>query len=476
MIIFLFAITAIFRQQSSYIGLVIYILLPAIMIMGLILIPLGMLLKIRRERRSVHKKKPAWPRIDLNDLRHRNAFLVFAVGTSLFLFISAIGSYEAFHYTESVEFCGTVCHSVMKPQYTAYNNSPHARVACVDCHVGEGASWYVRSKLSGLYQVYAVMAGVYPRPIPTPIKNLRPARETCERCHWPQKFYARQLHEDYHYLPDEENTKWTIALNMKIGGKHAAHGLKEGIHWHINPDIDIQYLATDESKQDIVFIRKINHATGTTTDYTTTDAKLNPDTLESSQLQTMDCMDCHNRPSHNYQPPEQFVDEAITAGKVPQQLPEIKSLAMEICAIEFSTMDSAMMYIENHIRDYYQSNYTEFSEKHPDLIKRAISGLQDEFSKNIFPEMRVRWDAYPNNIGHMVFDGCFRCHNDSFESRKGAVVSKDCNLCHNIVAQGTDKDMAHAQIGQSLPFEHPVDVGGAWQMMNCSECHTGLNP
>lgn len=171
------------------------------------------MLKNFNKSKTIERKLPF---IDLNRKDHRNAFLIFAAGTTIFLFISALGSYEAFHYTESTEFCGTLCHSVMNPEYTAYQNSAHAKVRCVECHVGTGADWYVKSKLSGLYQVYAVIANVYPKPIPTPIKNLRPARETCEECHWPQKFYSRQLRTEKHFLTDEKNSEWDISLIMKI--------------------------------------------------------------------------------------------------------------------------------------------------------------------------------------------------------------------------------------------------------------------
>ncbi|MEK6552102.1 MAG: NapC/NirT family cytochrome c, partial [Bacteroidota bacterium] len=199
MIIFLFAITFT-SGGGTYLGLVVYIILPGFLVFGLIMVPVGMFLKVRRDKKHHVLPKREWPQVNLNDIRHRHAFFIFAIGTTIFLFLTAFGSYEAFHYTESVEFCGRLCHEVMKPEYTAYQNSPHAKVACVACHVGEGADWYVRSKLSGLYQVYAVTLGIFPRPIETPISNLRPARETCEQCHWPQKFYSRKLVTQRHYL------------------------------------------------------------------------------------------------------------------------------------------------------------------------------------------------------------------------------------------------------------------------------------
>ncbi len=475
MIVFLFTISVFWRDTHAYLGLVIYILLPAVMLLGLLLIPVGMLIETRRRQRAVDPDQPAWPRVDLNIVRHRNAFMVFSIGTSLLLFISAVGSYEAFHYTESVTFCGTVCHKVMHPEFTAYQNSAHARVSCVDCHVGTGADWYVRSKLSGLYQVYSSLADKYPRPIATPIANLRPARETCENCHWPSKFYAQKLHQQSHYLSDEENTQWDIQLLMKTGAMNSDHGLKEGIHWHINPDVKIEYIASDESREEIVWVRYTNLKTGEETIYTDEESDVDIDSLQQMATRLMDCMDCHNRPSHIYQTPAKFVNVAINTGAIPVELPEIKMIAVELCDQEFTNNDSAMQEIARTINDYYEEEYPDLYEEKKELIAQAILGMQEAFSKNIFPEMKVRWDAYPDHIGHKDFNGCFRCHNNTHISESGKSISMDCNLCHLITAQGSPDEMAYAETGNGLEFIHP-DGDEDWREGLCTDCHTGLNP
>ena len=472
MIIFLFAISTIFDQGGSYLGLIIYIILPGFLVIGLLLIPIGMYIYSKKKKKGGETKKPAWPVVDLNIKAHRNAFTIFAIGSTIFLFLSAIGSYEAFHYTESVEFCGTLCHEVMKPEYTAYQFSSHARVACVECHVGSGADWYVRSKLSGLYQVYAVTTGVFPRPIPTPIHNLRPARETCEKCHWPQKFYSHQLVKERHYLSDEKNTEWNIDLVLKVGASHSALGLSEGIHWHINPDTKIEYIASDEKRQTIPWVKFTDLKTGKVKIFKDEDNMFDESKLDSLETHTMDCMDCHTRPSHNYRPPAFFVNNAMTAGDIPKELPGIKSLAMDICSEEFATTKEAMDYIRSEI----ESNYAEQDSIDSKLVEQAVTGLQKYYSRNIFPEMKVRWDAYPNNIGHMEFTGCFRCHNDTHQTEDGEVISKNCNLCHSITAQGSPGNMMAAGFDESLEFKHPVDIDEEWKEMLCVDCHTGLNP
>lgn len=472
LIIFLFVISTIFNQGSSYLGVVIYIALPSLLVVGLILIPIGMIRQYQKNKKAKEVKERSWPFIDFNDYRHRNAFMIFSIGTVIFLLLSAVGSYEAFHYTESVEFCGKLCHKVMDPEYIAYQNSPHARVACVDCHVGPGADWYVRSKLSGLYQVYAVTLGTYPKPIPVPIRNLRPARETCEECHWPEKFYAQQLRIERHYLANTDNTEWDIHLQMKIGPSLSALGLTEGIHWHINPDIKVEYASTTNDREIIPWVRYTNMKTGEVQVFEDKENALKPGQLDSLEIRVMDCMDCHNRPSHNYQTPVHFVNNLITSGKIPAELPDVKYMSMEALNDDYPTVDSAMKGIESQFDEYYSFMYEDIYNDEPGLIKKAIEGVQEGYKENIFPEMKVKWNVYPNHIGHLEFNGCFRCHNNRHTAESGQVISMDCNLCHTIIAQGTPDSMqVISGLKESLEFYHPNDPNQGWKGKQCSECH-----
>ncbi len=478
MIVFLFIVTSLMREQAVYLGLVTYILLPAIMIVGLLFIPVGMFLKNRRERHEEHQLAAGWPKIDLNIPHYRHAFFIFIIFSGFFLLLSAVGSYEAFHYTESTSFCGTLCHAVMEPEYTAHSNSPHAKVPCAVCHVGPGADWYVRSKLSGLYQVYATVADVYPRPIPTPIKNLRPARAVCEQCHWPQKFYGHKLQLQTHYLPDRDNTPWRIGLNLKVGPSQAALGLIDGIHWHINSRVRIDYIAADSGRQQIPWVRYTNLDSGAVKVFrdkgrTTGSGVLPPPGV----MRTMDCIDCHNRPSHLYRAPAQFINAAMTAGRIPATLPEIKKLAVQFTSVTYPSGIAAQESIRAGILQFYQLHYPDLFASQRALVEKGVTGVQEEFMKNIFPYMKVSWKAYPDNIGHLYFSGCFRCHNGNHVSDTGETISNSCTLCHDISIQGTPgKGLEAARIGESLKFRHPEEIGDAWQDTPCSDCHTGGNP
>jgi len=469
MMAYLFIVAFLFEDSSSYLGLFIYIILPVFLGIGLILIPIGML----RQKRKRDYLEKAWPIIDLNVYKNRKAIIIFAIGALFFLFLTGMGSYEAFHYTESVKFCGTLCHEVMEPEYVAYQNSPHSRVACVDCHVGSGADWYVRSKLSGLRQVYAVITNNFNRPIETPVHNLRPARETCEECHWPEKFYERQLRYSKHYLTDEENTEWNISMQMKIGPTHSAYGLTEGIHWHINPDIKIEYISKKPDREVIPWVKYTNMATGEITIYQDTLAPLKTEKLESSTSRTMDCMDCHNRPSHNYLTPQEFIDHAIAAGEIPSDLPYIKKVSMRLFTETYPTTDTMLMEIENYINNYYDKKLDD-KELYADKIEKAIAGLKKGASTYIFPEMKASWDVYPNHIGHKTYNGCFRCHTGNHVSESGESISKDCNICHNIIKQGKKGEESVALVDESLEFVHPENIDGIWKEGLCFDCHRNL--
>jgi len=474
LILLLFVISTIFDKGSTNLGLFIYIILPGFLLFGLLLVPIGMFLERKRIFKSLVHEEARLPYIDLNDPSHRNAFVIFTITTIVILFLSTLGSFKAYHITESIEFCGTLCHQVMEPEHTAYLNSPHANVACVECHVGSGASWYVKSKLSGLHQVYAVLTNSYPRPIETPLHDLRPARETCEKCHWPQKFYARSLWTNKYFLADSANTEWDIMLQMKTGPEYSGLGLREGIHWHINPNVDIEYISENDKRENIAYVKYTNKSTGKITIYRNDNNPVSDSLIAAASPRTMDCIDCHNRPSHNYKSPSVYFNKAMLTGAVSESIPFFKKAAMDILREKFTDNDTAMMRIEESITSFYKTNHADYYEKNKELIASSVASVKKEFSENTFSKMKVTYDNYPEHIGHLESDGCFRCHNDSFKSEDGRVISKDCNQCHTIVGQGTPGKMEYTNIRENLEFQHPVDIGTAWKESNCSECHKYL--
>ena len=463
--------------SNPYLGIVQFLILPAFLVFGLILIPIGSFLRRRRIRREVGSDRRRWPRIDFNRRSHRNAAAIFGFGSVLVVFVSAVGSYQTFHYSESVEFCGEVCHQVMKPEYVAYQKSPHARVACAECHIGSGAGWFVKSKLSGAYQVYAVMADVYPRPIPTPIGNLRPAQETCEQCHWPEKFFGAQQKRFNHFRYDEENSAWPIDLLIRTGGGDPLTGQAHGIHWHMNIQNQIEYVARDEKRQDIAWVRMTDRSTGRVVTYHNESDPLTTEQLAAAPVRNMDCMDCHNRPSHTYHSPDHAIDLTLLTDRVDLSLPSIKELAVAIMAREYATEEEAHTAIATEIEDYYQVNYPELFRERQASVEALVVAVQEAFSQNIFPEMKVRWTEYRSNLGHFESPGCFRCHNSNMVGDKGQAISTDCqSTCHTILSQGSGERAQMATSPEGLEFVHPEDIDEAWMEMGCFECHPCVQP
>jgi len=472
LIIFAIQIYAL-NLDNVYFELWTFIVTPAFLVLGHALIPIGMYLKRKKLKKGIQVSDEKLLVLNLRDPKTRNAIIIFSVVSIFFVISTIIGSYKAFHYSESVEFCGKLCHKVMQPEYVAYQNSPHARVKCAECHVGEGTSFYVKSKISGMRQIFKYTMNTYPRPISTPIENLRPARETCEKCHWPQKFYTNALRKEKYYLADSANTEWNVVLNMKIGASHQALGLAEGIHWHINQDYQIDYKSN--AKRDTIYWVKItNKKTGVETIYKDDELAVKPEILNKKESRGMDCMDCHNRPSHEFRSPSKYVNDLLASQNNLATLPWLKSSAMESLKQQYSTTDSALNGIKDKILKFYREQHPALYKKYSKNINEAIGLIETAFSHNAFPEMKVTYSVYPRHIGHLETNGCFRCHNDKFKTASGKVISRDCNLCHTIVAQGKTDSIKYTGINGSLNFIHPVDVGDAWKESNCMDCHSTL--
>jgi hypothetical protein len=470
LILFLILLETLAEEPKPYMGIIAFVILPAILIVGLILIAIGIIREHRLERKGkAHEHR--LPRIDLNDPRHRKAFSYFSLGTILLLLFSAFGSFKAYEYTDSDAFCGEVCHSVMAPEYIAYQFSPHAEVGCVQCHIGPGAGWFVRSKMSGAYQVYATTFNIFPRPIPTPIENLRPAQETCEQCHWPKHFFSEKLHVNEYYLGDEENTKFTLNLLMKIGGGNIEAGPTSGIHWHMNISNELTYAALDSQRLVIPWIRS-RHADGREVIYRSSEVEFSDEDLENANIRRMDCVDCHNRPTHVYRPAVRSVNHAMSLGWVDPSLPFVKSTAVQALDYPYTNTQTALDSIRHVVEEFYRNDYPEIAESKKAEIERTVAELQKIYTRNYFPEMLVSWQRFPDHIGHLYTDGCFRCHDDNHVSDDGKVLSKDCNSCHTILAQDFERDTLRLSLG-GINYQHPVDIGGMWKETNCSECHSG---
>src|SRR5262245_23819163 len=430
-IVLMFLIEITSRSQNPYLGILTYIILPSILIFGLVVVIAGRMIERRRRHRAAPGTFAAYPKLDLNDAGSRKAFFIFLVITFLFVSASAFGSYRGYEYTESTSFCGRTCH-VMKPEHTAYLAGAHARVGCVGCHVGPGASWYVRSKISGAYQLYSVIFGRYSRPITTPVHNLRPAQDTCEQCHWPEKFFGAQMKVINRYGYDEQNTLRQRRMLINVGGGSPETGLVTGIHWHMNIANEVTYVSIDEQRQVIPWVR-IKNRNGNVTEYFDRTRPLTPDQIANGNQRRMDCVDCHNRPAHVFQPPDTAVDQGFTAGRLDSSLPYLKKQAVEVLSKTYNTTPEAVSAIASTLNNFYRTNYPDVYANKRSSIDGAVAEVQRIFQTYFFPEMKTNWQTHPNNIGHLYFSGCFRCHDGEHVSNTGKVISNDCNVCHTVI-------------------------------------------
>lgn len=421
---------------NAYVGLVTYMVFPALFVIGLLIIPLGW----RRLKKKTGISGKELLEKQLADEDVKGGFLgskivrTLALLTLLNIAFFGLMSARTLTFMDQPNFCGTACHTVMNPEWVTYQQSPHARVKCVECHVGEGAQAVIDSKLNGLWQIISVTFDLYEKPIPTPVHQLRPARETCEKCHWPSKHYGRRLQTMVTHDFDKESTPEFTTLILKVDATREP--AKAGIHWHIADENEVRYTSVNDEREEIIWT-DVMLPDGSRRRYNNIDLEYEQDA--DLDIRTMDCVDCHNRATHIYEDPERAVDERIRAGEISRKLPYIKREALEALTIDYPDTASAIRGMESHLTNFYQRNYPEVLSKQADDLESAIESLRGCYRRNIHPEMNITWGAYESHIGHEGDGGCFRCHNPAMEDDEGNTIDYDCTLCHSILAEESEE-------------------------------------
>jgi hypothetical protein len=301
----------------------------------------------------------------------------------------------------------------MQPEFVAHQTGPHANVKCVDCHVGAGAASFVSAKAAGTRRVLAMLRGNYLRPIVPEPNQLVKAAETCEECHSPARYHGDKVRRVVEYADNEKNAETVTTIRVHVGGGDERRGLATGIHWHMNVANEIEYIATDKTRQTIPWVR-MKDRDGHVREYVV--AGTTSEQLAKGERRRMDCMDCHNRPSHVVAPtPERAVNDAMATGLIPLTLPFIHRESVK--ALKAGNPAA--------LRDFYQAQTR-------DQVERAVAAVQDIYQRNVFPSMNVTFGTYPDNIGHVDSPGCFRCHDDDHKSKDGKKIGQDCETCHAI--------------------------------------------
>ena len=345
-----------------------------------------------------------------------------AIGTAVII----AGAYYFDVITESDEFCGALCHPNY-PEYVTHEVSDHARVECGTCHIGPGLTPKVMAKVYGVEELYLLVTNTYERPIPPPVKRLRPAREICEQCHWPAKFYTDRVLSRSTFAEDEGNSETQTYLILRTGGGERPEP-NPSIHWHIeNP---VWYVATDAARQDIPWVGVMGDD-GEMVEYWAQDTDLTPQDLAELPRREMDCLDCHNRVTHVFRQPDRSVDEALADGRMDRTLPFIKREAVKLLSVSYPTQEAGIEAMTG-LAQFYSSEYPDIYAEKQQAIEEAVAVLQDIYAQTVFPSMDVTWEAYPDDIGHADFPGCFRCHDGEHLDEEGDSIRLHCNICHSI--------------------------------------------
>jgi len=417
--------------ENTYAGLVIFVALPALFVVGLLLIPAGMWLQ-RRELRLHPDAAQDWPVLDFRLPAVRRTTLIIGALTAVNIVIVLLAGYGSLHWMESPSFCGQVCHTPMHPQFTAWQNAPHSGVVCTQCHIGEGARALVHYKLGGVRMMAHVVTGNYPRPIPASIVDLRPALETCGKCHWADRGLTDRLRVIREFADDETNSETTTILQMHLGGPGQPTGAGRAIHWHADPRITITFIATDKERQTIPFV-KVTDAQGQVREFVTEGTT--PAQLAQGVQRTMDCIDCHNVVAHRISPtPERAVDEAIAAGKINRTLPFVRREAVRLLKGGYAEQDAGLRAIDEGLRTFYAPRGSAID---TGKLDQAVDSVRTVYRRNVFPSMKVTWGVYRDNLGHMTSSGCFRCHDGSHTAKDGTTISNDCEYCHKQIETPT---------------------------------------
>ncbi|MBE9524247.1 MAG: NapC/NirT family cytochrome c [Chloroflexi bacterium] len=399
-------------------------------------------------------------------------FIILGILT-LTVFLVAGAGWE---YTNTAKFCGTSCHT-MPPEYTSYLVSPHARVACVECHLGRGyiAENFGR-KAGDISHITAMLFKNYEVPITA--HKMRPARETCERCHFPEKFSDDSLREIRHYADDQYNTLEITYLILKTGGGSDRQGLGKGIHWHV--ENSVLFLSSNESDQEIPYVRVVQKD-GTVDEYLDIESELISADIDPADLEEMSCITCHNRISHLIYPPEIILDQLLDTGVISTSLPDIRRKAVELFYRPYESYEIANNAFVG-LGNYYQVYYPEIFNSDRALIDQAIVALQTAYTNSVSIEQKSDWNAHPNDIGHQFSPGCFRCHDGKHLNASEESIRLECNLCHSIPVVATDDDLVtNLEISRGL--EPETHFSSNWIGIHrhvfdytCENCHTTEDP
>ena len=406
------------------------------------------------------------------------------VGTFAFFATAVIGvtllgaaGIAGWEYSNSNAFCATMCHDVHPEEIAAHKLGAHARVNCVECHMGRTSTLHLMAlKPTHAKELWGMIVG-YERPIAS--STLRPSREACESCHYPTTEHHDSVAVNVHFATDPPSTQSRTTIMLHTGMQAIRQGYTKGIHWHIQNEV--RFVSPDPQRRDIPWV-ELTKADGTKVAYTDAETKLTPAQLSALQPRAMACYDCHNAVGHPFRNPANTVDDAIYAGKIDRSLPNTKARAV------------ALIDKLGEVTGEPKAREAKVDKLIADASAKAASPAElkpaeDKFNTAMreillsvsFRETGLSWKSFPNHTGHADTPGCFRCHDGKHFNDKGEAIRLQCTLCHAMPqvmredGKGTVASLVPEKAGEKQPeshqrpnfmHTHADDVGP-----ECEECH-----
>lgn len=468
LVVFLLVVELLAKRPRPYSDLVILLILPLFILIGVAFIILG-IVRQRRRQRAAPPGEQRFLVVDFNDHKQRRLVILLSAGFLSVILLYAFGVFQGYEFVESDFFCTQVCHTVHRLDSQAHAFSYHAKVGCSACHVGSGTQYFVLTKLKGITDLYSLLSNTFPRPIPAPIKDLRPSKDICQDCHGPKYAIREDLQVRKYYLSDTKNTEWEIDLLLKMGAVRVQTDKPPMMHWHYAVARQIEYASADPKREAIPWVRAVGFD-GKARIYRAEDGNAAGKEPAPEQKRVMDCIDCHNRVGHELYPPNRVTNALLSLKLIDPSLPDIKSTAVEALEGKYDSREAARSGIKDAIMEFYKKKYPDIAASREAELKQVILTLQDLYDRNYDSVMKETWKSYPSQSGHMYSLGCFRCHDGKHVSDDGKVLSKDCALCHLLLQQKVEAKEGRAILTLATN-PHPVDIGDSYKEQNCSECH-----
>ena len=474
LIVFLLIFDLLSKRPRPYSDLVILLILPVFILIGVVLVILGIVRQRRRKKLGEPLEERRLLVLDFNDHKQRRLVILLSTGFVFLTLLYTFGMFQSYEFLESDSFCSRVCHTIHRTDSLAHAFSFHAEVECSACHVGSGSQYFVLSKLRGTTELPMVLLNTFPRPLPAPVKDLRPSQDICQGCHGPTYTLEENLRGRKYYLSDTKNTEWENGLLLKMGAVRVQTDKPPFLHWHYAVARQIEYATADPKREAIPWVRAIGFD-GKARIYRAEDGNTAGKEPALEQKRIMDCIDCHNRVGHPFNPPDRIVNALLSLKLIDPSLPDIKSTAVQALEGKYASEEAARSGINDAIMEFYKKKYPDVAASRGEVLKRVIATVQDLYDRNYDPDMKESWKCYPSQSGHMYSLGCFRCHDGKHKSDDGTVLSKDCSLCHLLMKVQKGKEIKRAVLTEET-YPHPVDIGDSYRTMNCSDCHGVSSP